>query len=295
MTILNLKKLPIKTGIPQGSILGPLFFSIYINDIIKTSKLFSFLMYADDTTIYFNLEDFPTHNREIAINNELEKINIWLKLNKLTLNVDKTICMSFHKRRKLNPLLLNISNSNIEFVSHFTFLGIILDETLSWKNHISMLTNKLSKIIGILHRLKYIYPKHILLTLYNSLFVPHLNYGSLVWGANLNRLCLIQKKAIRIITHSNYLSHTEPLFKELNLLKIEDLFSLNILKFLYKLAQEVLPSYFNIYRSYLEKIVTPYDMRSHPLPLPNVTHMYAESRLVFQLVKMKNNIKQNDH
>ena len=81
--------LEIKTGIPQGSILGPLFFSILINDLVNSSRLFSFLMYADDTTIYFNLEDFPANNREIAINKELDKVNVWLKLNKLTLNVEK--------------------------------------------------------------------------------------------------------------------------------------------------------------------------------------------------------------
>ena len=76
--------LEIKTGIPQGSILGPLFFSILINDIVNSSMKFSFLMYADDTTIYFNLEDFPANNREQEINRELEKLNIWFQLNKLT-------------------------------------------------------------------------------------------------------------------------------------------------------------------------------------------------------------------
>ena len=77
--------LEIKTGIPQGSILGPLFLSILINDIMNSSRKFSFLMYADDTTIYFNFEDFPAINREQEINRELEKLNIWFQLNKLTL------------------------------------------------------------------------------------------------------------------------------------------------------------------------------------------------------------------
>ena len=93
--------LEIKTSIPQGSILGPLFFSILINDLVNSSRLFSFLMYTDNTTIYFNLEDIPAYNREIAINKELGKVNVWLKLNKLTLNVEKTKCMYFRKER--NP------------------------------------------------------------------------------------------------------------------------------------------------------------------------------------------------
>ena len=75
--------LEIKTGIPQGSILGPLFFSILINDIVNSSSKLSFLMYADDITIYFNLEDFSSLNREYEINRELEKVNTWFQLNKL--------------------------------------------------------------------------------------------------------------------------------------------------------------------------------------------------------------------
>ena len=98
--------LEIKTGIPQDSILGPLFFSIMINDLVNSSDKFKFLMYADDTTIYFNLEDFPIENREVLINNELQKVNKWLKLNKLAVNVDKTKSMLFHKRRPVTPITI---------------------------------------------------------------------------------------------------------------------------------------------------------------------------------------------
>ena len=90
--------LEIKTGFPQGSILGPLFFSILINDIVNSSIKLTFLMYANDTTIFFNLENFPAINREHEINRELEKLNIWLQLNKLTLIVDKTKYMLFLKK-----------------------------------------------------------------------------------------------------------------------------------------------------------------------------------------------------
>ena len=137
-------------------------------------------MYADDTTIYFNLEDFPALNREQEINKELEKLYLWFKLNKLTLNVDKTKCMFFHKRRAVPSINLSMNNIHIDIILHFNYFGIILDKHLSWKTHITMFTGKLSKINGIVNRLKYIYPTHILLTIYKSLFVPHINYGSLV-------------------------------------------------------------------------------------------------------------------
>ena len=287
--------LEVKTGIPQGSILGPLFFSILINDLVNCSTKFQFLMYADDTTIYFNLNDFPLINREIEINSELEKVNTWLKLNKLAINVDKSKCMFFQKRRSINPLKFLMNNRAIDVVHNFNYLGIMLDANMSWKSHIAMVSNKLSRINGILHRLKYLYPQNILITLYKSLFIPHINYGSLLWGHVGESIDKIQKKAIRTITYSNYIAHSEPLLKSLNLLKVKDLFNLKILKFLFNLYHNKLPPYFNNYRLDLEKIETPYALRPHPLPVPRVSHAYAEAGLVYQLVIMLNKITVSDN
>ena len=156
--------LEIKTGTPQGSILGPLFSSIMINDFVNSSNKFKFLMYADDITIYFNL-DFPIENREVLINNELEKVNKWLKLNKLAVNVDKTKSMLFHERRPVTPIQFSKNNRIIDVVQYFNYLSIMLDADMSWKTHVAMVRNKLSGVNGILHRLKYIYARSILITL----------------------------------------------------------------------------------------------------------------------------------
>ena len=177
-------------------------------------------MYA---TIYFNLEDFPALNREKEINKELVKLNIWFKLNMLTLNVDKTKCMFFYKRRAVPSINLSMNNIPIDIVWHFNYLGIILDKHLLWKTHVAMVTGKRSKINGILNRLKYIYPTHVLLTIYKSLFVQHINYGSLVSDQNINSISKLQNKVIRTVTRSNYLAHSEPLLKELNLLSVRDI------------------------------------------------------------------------
>ena len=265
-----------------------------INDLVNSSNKFKFLMYADDTTIYFNLEDFPIENREVFINDELEKVNKWLKLNKLAVNVDKTKSMLFHKRRPITPIQFSMNNRIIDVVQHFNYLGIMLDADMSWKTHVAMVRNKLSRINGILHRLKYIYPQNILITLYKSLFVPHINYGSLLWGHAGGSLDKIQKKAVRTITYSNYIAHSEPLLKELNLLKVKDLFELKILKFLFKLYHNNLPPYFNSYRSHLEKNVTPYTLRPHPLPVPRVSHVFAEAGLLYKLVVTKNKFAASD-
>ena len=90
----------ISTGVPQGSILGPLIFSILINDLIHTNDKCKFTMYADDTTIYFTLEDFDPETLNNEINSELEKISIWLKMNKLSLNTQKTKIIVFHIKTK---------------------------------------------------------------------------------------------------------------------------------------------------------------------------------------------------
>ena len=112
----------------------------------------------------------------------------------------------------------------------------MFDEHLTWKNHITMITNNLSKVIGILNRLKNIYPQQALLFIYNALFVSHMTYGLLLWGIQVEQVSKLQKKSIRLITRSKYLAHSEPSFKELELLKIEDLYKLKILKFYYNLS-----------------------------------------------------------
>ena len=137
----------------------------------------------------------------------------------------------FTKRRHLTPLQFSMNTRSIDVVQHFNYLGIMLDENVSWKTHIAMVRNKLSRINGILHRLKYYFPRNIIVTLYKSLFTPHINYGTLLWGQAGENLDKIQKKTIRTITYNNYTAHTKPLLKELNLLK--DMFDLKIISLSY--------------------------------------------------------------
>jgi len=248
----NSDMLDITTGVPQGSILGPLLFIIYINDMANVSKLFDFIIYADDTTLSSVLNSFnSTLPIETNINTELEKINEWLKVNKLSLNVNKTKFMIFHTPQKRVPtLLLKIEGVVIEQVKEFNFLGLILNENLNWKSHTEKIANSVSKSIGIINKLKHFLPTDVKVTLYNSLILSHINYCLLVWGYESDRIKKLQKKAVRVIAVSKYNAHSEPLFKKLKLLKVEDILRLHELKFYFKYCQDKLPFYFSKSTSY---------------------------------------------
>ena len=239
----------ITTGVPQGSILGPLLFIIYINDISSVSTLFKPIIYADDTTLFTTLSTIKnsnlTHDLTHNVNYELSKVCEWLKINKLSLNAKKTKYMLFHQpRKKVKILDIKIDDIKLDSVNEFCFLGIIFDQHLNWGNHVEKISSKISQTVGVMNKLKNTLPPNILQTIYNSLVLPRLNYGILAWGHKFDRIFKLQKRAVRIITNSKYNAHTDPIFKSLNILKVEDLYKQQQLKFYHKLVNERLPHYF---------------------------------------------------
>ena len=242
----------ISTGVPQGSILGPLLFIIYMNDIAKVTTKFHFTLYADDTSLIEPLCTFTdtiSNRNSISeeINSELQKIFDWLSVNKLSLNVKKTKMMVFHHRQcNIQDKIpnLHLDGIPIERVKQFNFLGIVLDEHMTWNAHTNKVACNIARTIGTLKRLKRFMPLSILKTLYNALILPHLSYGILTWGSKSNRLIKLQKWALRTISNSKYNAHTDPVFKKLGLLKIQDIYKSSALKLHFKYKNEKVPSYF---------------------------------------------------
>ena len=167
-------------GIPQGSILGPKLFILYINDICNVSTLLKYVLFADDTNLLYEHENYETLC--MNVNNELSKLNQWFSINKLSLNVKKTNFMVFGNKHINETLKIRINNEDIVKVSETKFLGIYLDFRLNWKKHIQNISNKVSKCIAIIYRASRVLNETALIMLYNTLVLPYFTYCSEVWG-----------------------------------------------------------------------------------------------------------------
>ena len=230
-------------------------------------------------------------------NHELKQVSEWIKANKLSLNLQKTNYMLFSNIIDELPGNIIFENTNIKRVSITKFLGVTIDKNLSWKEHVDHICKIISRNIGIINKVKYYFPTHILLNLYSTLILPHLNYGIVAWGncadCLLKRILLLQKKAMRIICHADFRSHTDALFYKYNILKIGDLYSYNLGKLMYTLNRNDLP---NVFYSMFTKNVNihHYPTRSaglfHP---PRARTLLLNKTFIFTGTKLWNSLMES--
>ena len=208
----------IKHGVPQGSILGPLLFLLYINDISKSSDILKFFLFADDTTVFYSA-DPSDENTESILNTELEKVSCWLAANKLSLNVKKSNFLHFHRGKSPKKILnIKINNIPVEEKEYTKYLGTFIDNKLTWKVQIQHIKTQLARSIGIITKIRH-FAKDACLELYHSFVQSYINYNIVNWTCtNKTFIEPIEKKlkkAIRVISFSKTkYDHTSPLFKK---------------------------------------------------------------------------------
>ena len=191
------------------------------------SSLLSTVLFADDTTIF--LSD-PFYNNLIEVANiELIKLSNWMIDNKLSINLEKTFAILFsNKAIDHSTNVLKLNNKIVDVQNTGKFLGVTIDNRLTFKHHVSVVCTKLSKTVGIFLKLYRYIPEKNLINLYYSFVYPYILYCNQVWEGcaqnHLNSILLLQKKVIRLITKKDYLAHTDPLFKRTGILKVNDVY-----------------------------------------------------------------------
>ena len=234
----------VECGVPQGSVLGPLLFIIYTNDLPNSVNNANTILFADDTTIYIANKNISTLYE--ILSHELANLSDWFRANKLSLNISKTNYILFSNTEKQNKLPeLKLADQVISKVACVKFLGVHIDEKLKWDTHINIVKKRISRSFYAINKAKHVLNRKHLTILYYSLVYSYLTYGIIIWGSAydtyLSKLIITQKKIIRAMTGASYKAHTEPLFKQLNILKLPDLYRLYVSKYMFAFINNSLP------------------------------------------------------
>lgn len=244
------ESLRVQHGVPQGTVLGPLLFLLYINDMVKVVKMCKVELFADDTMIYFVGRDI-IRMQEI-VNRDLNNLFDWLCNNKLSLNTSKSGFCLFGRRGRLsgvdvNSININIDNQRIKHEVQIKYLGVILDSELNFHAHADYITRKFSKKVNFIARVgKHLsfYTKKLL---YNSIAEPHLQFcATLLYSLpayKIEQLQIIQNRAMRTILKYDRYAHIATMLRVLDMLTVRQKILFNVYVFVFKIKNKLLPSY----------------------------------------------------
>ena len=280
----------INTGIPQGLILGPLLFLIYINDLSNDLHTKPSL-FADDTCLFLNYSFLTSLENIYAI--EVSCLKDWCNANKIQINSQKSFILPISRNLNAPSLNLNLlyGNSKINSSQICKYLGVLLDDKLNFKPHILQLETKLAKAVGILSKSRHILPLSALRILYFSLIHPHLLYALPIWGSTFlfyfKKLQRLQNKSISIIFNISPKIFVSPYYYKLKILKLEDLYIYEIAKIMHQHSRKALPDYLSSFFTITRQIHNR-PTRSHSnntLYLPKFSTSRCQISIKFQRKK----------
>ena len=243
----NSSHIEITCGVPQGSTIGPLLFLLYINDLNLSLNNAIASHFADDTCIMYGSSKPKT--LETVLNCDLKKISDWLKANRLSLNVKKSKLILFRKKQSnFDRYSISIKLDGCKLVTsdNVQYLGVYIDNFVSWDFHITLLSNKLSRANGIISKLRHFTTKETILSLYYAIFYSHMTYGCLIWSLtttkNIDSITILQKKCLHILNFAPINSHTNYLFFSDKVIKFTDVIKMEQLKLVFQFNHNMLPT-----------------------------------------------------
>ena len=256
-------------GTAQGSCLGPLLFNIFCNDIQYNIEKCNLILFADDTTIYASHRNATYLN--YILQQDFDNLQSWFKANLLTLNTTKTVTMNFWPEQMNKEIKINTSEEPLPSVTSTRFLGVTIDNELTWHPHINNLISKISVNKLLLSKAKHLMNQESKKLIYYAHIYSHLTYANTVWSTNISkkqkkRIEKIQKHCIRSISRRTRTSHTDPLFKQLKIIKFDDIVRLEQCKLAYKIKNRLMPTPILELFNTLGKKTHRYNTRQKSLP-----------------------------
>jgi len=237
----------VRCGVPQGTVLGPLLFSVYINDLLESEIGGEIIAYADDTVVVFSDYDWEHVKRKSE--EGISRVKKWLNKNHLALNVGKTNCIAFSTQTTGQPSFDNLilhsciqgdclCTDAIQRVSETKYLGIVIDSRLRWDRHVEFLTKRIKKLVYLFYKLRLIFNKYFLIMIYRSFAESVLSYGIIAWGSAcasiLEPLQIVQKYILKVILFKSRGFPTVQLFAEAGLLSIKGLYCLKSVVYMHR-------------------------------------------------------------